>query len=152
VTTDREIVLNDRCTLRLLQVDSRNLTVPEEEILTIVEWTEPTPLPFAPPSVLGIVSVEGRMFTVIDAGAVFGNEALREPRFIVAFRGDEQLAIAVDNANDTLDIKAEEISKESDPKLIRGKVQVRGKEVALMNVNKLFAAVIQGTERRRRRL
>jgi len=124
----------------------------DEEVLTVVEWTEPTPLPFAPASVLGIVSVQGRMFTVLDLGLLMDNEATeQEQRFIIALRGDEQLALAVADSK-SVETRTEELTLDSVSRLVRGKIQLDGQEVSLLNVDTLFAVAIRGRERRRRRM
>ena len=128
------------------------LALRDQEVLTVVEWTEPTPLPFAPASVLGIVSVQGRMFTVLDLGLLMDNEATeQEHRFIVALRGDEQLALAVADSK-TLETGTGESTPDSVSSLVRGKIQLGDHEVSLLNIDKLFTMAIRGRERRRRRL
>jgi len=152
VTTEHDISTSGRRKLRLLQVDKQTLALRDEEVLTVVEWTEPTPLPFAPASVLGIVSVQGRMFTVLDLGLLMDNEATEQKqRFIVALRGDEQLALAVTDSK-SVETRTEEITLDSVSSLVRGKIQLDGQEVSLLNVDTLFAVAIRGRERRRRRL
>lgn len=99
------------------------MAVFEDDVLTVSDWTEPAPLPFAPASVLGVVAIEGRMFTVLD----LGREANAQ---IVAFRGNEQLALAVDAAN--------EVTQQVD------------EELQVLNPRSLFATVMKGKERRRR--
>src|SRR6266481_5804879 len=95
--------------LAILKAGSMSLGLFEDQITTIAEWSEPTPLPFAPASVLGIVSIQGRMFTVLDlARLVSPNEAdvaaPRPQQFIVALRGDKQLALAVASSQETLEV------------------------------------------------
>jgi chemotaxis signal transduction protein len=152
VTTEHDSATNERGKLRLLQVDKLTLALRDEEVLTVVEWTEPTPLPFAPASVLGVVSVQGRMFTVLDLGLLLDNEATeQEHRFIAALRGDEQLALAVADSK-SVGIRTEKITPDTVSSLIRGKIQLDNQEVSLLNVDMLFAVAIRGRERRRRRL
>src|SRR5688572_9028809 len=70
----------------------------------VTEWAEPAPLPHAPATSLGVVSVRGRMRTVVDPARLF--EALglgpeRRPEefaLVVALAGDEQLALAAETA------------------------------------------------------
>jgi len=152
VTTEHDISTNERARLRLLQVDKQTIALRDGEVLTVVEWTEPTPLPFAPASVLGVVSVQGRMFTVLDLGLLLDNEATeKDYRFIVALRGDEQLALAVADSK-SVETRTEEIKLDSVSSLVRGKLQLDGQEVSVLNVDTLFAVAIRGRERRRRRL
>jgi len=127
--------------------------VGEEDVLTVVEWTQPTPLPFAPVSVLGVASIQGRMFTVVDVASLLSPEvASAEFRFIVALRGDEQLALAVDEASEVEEVKLADIINDSELSSIQGNTQVRGRQVLVLDVARLFAGVIRGQERRRRRL
>src|SRR5262249_6857769 len=118
-----------------------------------VDWRTPTPLPGAPQSVLGVVSIRGRMLTVIDLTVLLGeNDLPRKPKQIVALRGAEQLALAVDRAGDSIAI---------DGKLVVGVgrvgsltvsvVKSGADQVEVLNTSELFAAAIRGRERRRRR-
>jgi chemotaxis signal transduction protein len=138
---------------RLLRANTLTLAVRESDVLSVLDWTEPTPLPFAPASVLGVVSVEGRMVTVLDVALLLENEVTnRNYELIVALRGGEQLALAVDESNDVIEIKANEIVSDSPSDLISGGLQFGQSAYSILNVEKLFAAVIRGRERRRRRL
>lgn len=139
--------------LRLLQVDSFWLGLPEEEILTIEEFREPTPLPFAPQCVLGVVCLLGRMFTVIDPGALIkANGVLPQMprRIVVALRGDEQLALTADDVTETIESVASSVGRSS-TQFIGDVVESDGKNIQVLNTSVLFANVIQGRERRRRR-
>ena len=121
-------------------------------ILEISDWTEPAPLPFAPPSVLGIVSLQGRMFTVVDAAVLLARKAATQGRSIVALRGDEQLALAVDESLEVISINPDDVVNETNRELIQGTLRLNGKQVLLLDIDSLFAGIIRGRERRRRRL
>jgi len=135
-----------------MRVESLTLGVPDEMILEISDWTEPAPLPFAPPSVLGIVSLQGRMFTVVDAAVLLARKAATQGRSIVALRGDEQLALAVDESLEVISINPDDVVNETDRELIQGTLRLNGKQVLLLDIDSLFAGIIRGRERRRRRL
>jgi chemotaxis signal transduction protein len=153
VTTETHITKDDSWTATLLKVNSLTVGIPAEHVLTVSEWIDPTPLPFGPPTVFGIVSIQGRMFTVINLGLILGPDvALDQPRQFVALHGDEQLAIAATSANEVVDIKTAQITRETESTLLHGKIQVDGREVLLLDVDSLFAGVIRGRERRKRRL
>jgi chemotaxis signal transduction protein len=133
-------------------VNSQVLAVREEEVLTVADWTEPTPLPFAPSSVLGIASIHGRMFTVVDMDVLLETEStIEKPGFILALRGDEQLAIAAKNADQIVESDVEVETQESTSNLVRGTFSVNGRTASLLEVENLFAGVIRGRERRQRR-
>jgi chemotaxis signal transduction protein len=138
--------------IRLLQVGTLTIGLREDEVLKVIDWITPTPLPFSPNTVMGIVSAQGRMFTVIDLRVLLDSESLqRSGKQIVALIGAEQLAIAVDDSNTVTEI-AEINNDDSVSGLFAGKAQVDEREVLLINPDTLFAEVIRGRERRRRRL
>ena len=121
------LTVNEARQLRALQIGSKRVGVLEDDVFTVAEWSEPTPLPFAPDSVLGIVAIESRMFTVLDLGSHLGSGPATRRKQIVALRGDEQLALAVDSFENAQE------------------------DVALLDLSTLFATVMKGQERRRRR-
>jgi chemotaxis signal transduction protein len=133
--------------------------IPAEEISAIVPWREPAPLPYAPRSVLGIVSIEGRMLTVLDLARLQWNddEANYQPRpltgYIVGLRGDEQLALAVDSVSEKIEL--EEADSLTQPEvtqpLLIGVLHRAGAEIGVLNLKEVFPLAIHGHERRRRR-
>lgn len=121
------LTVNEVRKLRALQIGSKRVGVFEDDVFTVAEWSEPTPLPFAPEAVLGVVAIESRIFTVLDLGTHRGSGPPTQRKQIVALRGDEQLALAVDS------------------------VQIAHDDVQLLDLSTLFATVMKGQERRRRR-
>lgn len=121
------LTVNEGRQLGALQIGSKRVGVFQDDVFTVTEWIEPTPLPFAPDSVLGIVAIESRMFTVLDLGDHLGSGPATERTQIVALRGDEQLALAVDS------------------------FEIAQDDVAPLDLSTLFATVMKGQERRRRR-
>lgn len=124
------------------------------------EATVPAPLPNAPPAVLGVVCVRGRMLTVIDPIAVLGGEAFDWPASlpsVIALRGDEQLALAAQSCRDAITIAAADIqplSQTSDDgfeSAALGLTVHGGEEIIVLRVDNLFAAAVRRKERRRRR-
>jgi len=127
-----------------------------DDIATIVAWREPTPLPHAPKSILGIVSVQGRMLTVLDLAALTGREAVSNDastQHLIALRGDEQLALAIETLGETIEIAADDFDakRETGEPLVLGVLHRKGGEVNILNPKELFPSAIQGRERRRRR-
>jgi purine-binding chemotaxis protein CheW len=142
--------------LQLLYVGSLQLGVFEDEIATIVDWREPTPLPHAPASVLGVVSVQGRMLTVLDLGALLSETADIDGSsrsYIVALRGDEQLALTIENKGEILELAAQDIKPPSGTagSIVLGDLHRAGQPISVLDVKNLFRAAIRGRERRRRR-
>jgi purine-binding chemotaxis protein CheW len=141
--------------LQLLSVGPLLLGVFEDEIATIAEWRRPTPLPQAPPAVLGVVSIQGRMLTVLDPLSLFGETTTRlgfPAGILVALRGDEQIALAIEVTGATLNLAMEEIQPPSDSNsALAGILQYGDNLVKVIQVRGLFSAALRGRDRRRRR-
>jgi purine-binding chemotaxis protein CheW len=148
---ERRELLVARCGARLIGVFA-------DEAESVATWKEPSPLPRSPKSVLGVVSVRGRVSTVLDPLMLLGEREEDAEQtgysFIITLRGDEQLALAVERAERIVEIFAdavEPLSSSSRAGAVRGLVQLDGKLVAVLDVRELFAAATQGIERRRKR-
>jgi chemotaxis signal transduction protein len=124
----------------------------------------PAPLPRAPPAVLGVVCVRGRMLTVLDPVALVTGEAASWPDAlpnVIALSGDEQLAVAARDRLDTITIAATDIQPPAlrddgdDPQnpneVELGIARYGGEEITVLSVAHLFAAAMRRKERRRRR-
>ena len=118
------------------RIGSRLFGVDESMVATVAEWRRPTPLPHAPPAVLGIVSLQGRMLTVLDLRKLTVQSTdSTTPQHVIALRGDEQLALAVDTVEGSIESPND----------------TNGSQVEVINVSALFSLAIQGRERRQRR-
>lgn len=145
--------------IRMLQLFRAGLLlcgIFEDEIATVANWREPTPLPQAPQTVMGVVSIQGRMLTVLDLVTLLDSrEASNDAshQHILALRGDEQLALAVDDLGENIEIGEAilESTRESEQSLVLGVFNHDGAEIRILNVKELFPSAIQGRERRRRR-
>lgn len=145
--------------VQLVHAGLLRLAIFEDEIATIAEWRQPTPLPRATPAVLGIVSIQGRMLTVLDPVVLLGQAESMDGAgsfiggFIVALRGDEQLALAIENKAATLEVTAKEIQPppETAGPTVFGILHHGDQIVTVLNTKELFPAAIRGRERRRRR-
>jgi chemotaxis signal transduction protein len=121
----------------------------------------PAALPNAPPAVLGVVCMRGRMLTVLDPIAVLTGETLGWPASlpaVIALRGDEHLALAAQSCRDTITIAAEDIhpSRQANDddgveSAVLGIARYGGEEITVLRVDNLFAAAVRRKERRRRR-
>jgi serine/threonine protein kinase/chemotaxis signal transduction protein len=149
----------EACELLLAQAGAWHIGLFAEEVESIAEWRSPAPLPHAPPAVLGVVNVHGRMLTVIDPAALLGEGNAEKteaaPAFIIALRGDEQLALAVNRVGAAIGIFSTEIelpAQATGVNIMRGIVQGAHGQTVVLDPRELFAAAMQGAERRRRRM
>ena len=97
--------------LIVMRVGSLDVGVFEDEVHSINEWSEPTPLPFSPDAVRGIVSIEGRMFTVLEISSLLQSGSDLARKLIVAFGGDEQLALGVDSIDGPLELRIDDLCR-----------------------------------------
>lgn len=136
--------------LRLIQAGASKCGVFNDQIAAVTDWIEPAPLPYAPASILGVVSIQGRMLTVVDLHALLadGFASNETPQRIIALRGDEQLAVAVDEVNNTIDVDDFKIA--TDGQLVQA-MKHNDLEILVLNIHELFSTAIHGRERRRRR-
>lgn len=126
-----------------------------------VGFTAPvlTPLPGAPPSVRGVAQVRGRLYTVIDPAqmlATNGDNAMHDavmPSLIVPLRGTEQLALAVEGIEQTMNLVAASIEPlDAEMPAVQGVARgIAEQDILVLDTGELFAAATQGMERRRRR-
>lgn len=145
--------------LRLFSAGSQHFGIFEDQIATITQWREPAPLPHAPESVLGVLGIQGRMLTVLDVERIAARELAAESsldnkqhRQVIALRGDEQLALAVDELGETIEVPNHILDNKSDKDgLVLAVFNHAETEISLIDVKQLFPTAIQGRERRRRR-
>ena len=143
--------------LLLLHRAGRAFAVYGEEADGVAEWRRPAPLPNAPRAVLGVVPLRGRMRTVLDPAAVPETDTEEEdaplssetPAFIVALRGDEQLALACERA-ERVEASPDADSAPSAPH-VRASFNLGPTRVTLLDPSRLFEAAMRGHERRRGR-
>jgi chemotaxis signal transduction protein len=151
--------------LQLVHAGGSQFGIFVDEISAIVSWQEPAPLPHAPGSVLGVVSIQGRMLTVLDLAALPLGEAVlatlvndsREAlEYLIALNGDEQLALAIEAAGEVVQLPNDStasplIDQEATTTPVLGFLQRGDAQIKILNPKGLFPAAIQGRERRQRR-
>jgi chemotaxis signal transduction protein len=168
--------------LCVMRSGTRLFAVYADAVEATSENLTPTPLPFAPAPVRGLVSQRGRILTVIDplllfppvapsTGTTADAPTLSTPHVspptgasaplivarIVALRGDEQLALAVERIEDDLELfddgEADTATHATHGSqlFLRRIIQHQTGAIALLDTAHLFEAAMQGVERRRKR-
>jgi chemotaxis signal transduction protein len=147
-----EDTVSERPRLQVFTRGTARFAIPEYEIAVVAASRRPTPLPQAPPAVLGVVSIQGRMVTVLDPVALLEASSTQNGSqgLIVALRGDDQLALIVDEKGETLtgDLESE---VEAANGVQLGVIEYQAETIPILNVKKLFALAIRGRGRRQRR-
>lgn len=162
----------------LMRAGGLAFAVYADECECVTPWAEPAPLPHAPAAVLGVVSVRGRVRTVLDPARLFDSPARAAadpadaadaaarrptgPRLIASLAGDEQLALAVESSDafslsdasvppDAPGPPADEAPAASPAPPARAAFARGGETVHLLDPARLFDAAMAGSERRRQR-
>jgi|SRR5215471_10744789 len=138
----------------------RVFAVQADQVDGTAEAKTPAALPNAPPAVMGVVCVRGRMLTILDPLVLAGVEAApnrsRTIPCVLALRGDEQLGLAAQSFLETITIAAVDIEEYDQgtvesPQAVLGIARHGGQEITVLKVNNLFNAAFRRKERRRRR-
>ena len=117
---------------------ARRFAVYADEVEATSENSTPTPLPFAPAPVRGVVSQRGRILTLIDPLPLLPRETLSDaqivaaqtstlpapppartparPAIVVALKGDEQLALSVEAVEPEVELYDTEAENAADAK------------------------------------
>ena len=131
----------------------RRLGLPVAVIDDIAEAGEIIPLPHAPRSILGVLSLRGRMLTVIDLAALLDGDGARPGKSIIALRGDEQIALAVERVGAVLEMADAPLVQDSELAApLSGTVSDGHDKITMIDVRTLFATAMRGRERRQRGL
>jgi len=137
----------------------RTFAVLAEEVEGTADSRQVAVLPHAPPAVIGVLCVRGRMLITLDPVALVTGERRDWPPVIpcvVALRGDEQLALAAESFGGTItvaetDIDAAVREAGHGHPAVGGISRHGGEEISILSVGELFAAAFERKERRRRR-
>ncbi|HEX8500087.1 MAG TPA: chemotaxis protein CheW [Pyrinomonadaceae bacterium] len=156
--TDPAAATRDEREALLMRLGGLAFAVYADECECVTRWAEPAPLPHAPAPVLGVVSVRGRMRTVLDPARLFetaGRGPERRPAecaLVVSLAGDEQLALACETA-DRVSFAPHELAPPPEPHALPARATLTrdGETVHLLDPARLFDAAMIGTERRRHR-
>jgi chemotaxis signal transduction protein len=121
----------------------------------------PVPLPRAPRAVLGVIALRGRMRTVLDPLALVvenqgeegaGRDVEEARPLVVALRGDEQLALAVERVEGVVRVPAASLAPAQRPaRPLRAALEHEGSSLLVLDPAQLFEAAMRGMERRRQR-
>src|SRR4029079_15975388 len=79
-----------------LRAGATRLAVRLSDVAAIQRLPRRVALPDAPPGLLGLVGVRGRLVAVYRLARLLGSDADEDPRWLVLGRGDEPLGLALE--------------------------------------------------------
>jgi purine-binding chemotaxis protein CheW len=146
---------NSRQILRLFRLGTQRFALFAQDVVAVANWRQPTPLPGAPEAILGIVSVQARMITVLDTSKLLDDQTTDElvtPNSVVVLTGQEQLGLTITSEDTALEISLPEIEIDSNRhgRPLLGHVRKEAEKLQILDPLQLFSAAIRGKERRRR--
>ena len=102
----------DRRTYLLFRLGEEGYALPVEVVTGVVRFVEPTPVPRAPRSVIGVVNLRGRVLPLVDLKVRFGSEAFSagpHSRIVVAEGASGPVGVVVDTVTEIATFSEEEI-------------------------------------------
>lgn len=149
---------NDMTEFVVFEAGSRLFAVAAEEVAAVVEQKVTTRLPRSPAAVVGVVCVRGQMLTALSPLALTGEKVDQSTAIplVIALRGDEQLALAADRYIESVRTAIEPAgpangADSGSTTATIGAFIHEGRQVVVLDTRQLFAAAMDGVERRRRR-
>jgi purine-binding chemotaxis protein CheW len=114
--------------------------VPVQHVLEVAEVGPLTPVPGAPPSILGVRNLRGQVLPVIDLAAVLGAHRTQPAgKLVVADKGGRRAGLAIDQVTDVDEVVSE--LHETESPFLSGSTLVEGELVGIVDVDEVFAAV-----------
>lgn len=122
-----------------------------ENVEGIIRREAPTPVPYAPPSMEGVINLRGRIVPVVDLASRFELEP-REPtdksRIVIANLEDQFIGLAVDAATEVLALPAGAVEPPPDVAgsaamrdAILGVARVDDRLIVLLRLNKVIPSI-----------
>lgn len=132
----------------LFSVGREHYAMPIQDISLIIEDRPTTPVPSVPPFVAGIISLRGRIVTILDARTrlALGEEGVPEgAKIVVLDRGADQFGIRVDNIIHVLEV--DRLAMEAPPEgfhqgereFVDGVFYYKGTAVAALDLERFLA-------------
>lgn len=93
--------------LLIFDLAGEKYAVPIHDIAQIIETPLTTPIPNAPPYLYGILSLRGKIVSVIDVAARLGirrRQAAGQSKVVVLDLGPDQIGLLVDNIDQVVDV------------------------------------------------
>jgi purine-binding chemotaxis protein CheW len=121
------------------RVGAEDYALPVEEVVEVDELGEVTPMPGAPPAVLGVCNLRGQVVPVVDLATVLGLADAPKERMMIVEDESGRAALVVSEVMDVGTLP--EISEQTDSDLLRGAVIVDGALVGVIDVKRVLDAV-----------
>jgi purine-binding chemotaxis protein CheW len=125
------------------RLDNQEYGLPIIEVQEIKGWSRMTPVPNAPPHMLGVLNLRGTIIPVIDLRARFGLQHKDHDEFtviMVVSMGERLAGLVVDSVSDVVSAADDAIQENPeantnlDQRFFKGLIESNGKLVILLDV------------------
>jgi purine-binding chemotaxis protein CheW len=120
-----------------VRVGQEHYALAVEQVLEVAEAARLTPVPGAPPEVLGVHNLRGQVIPVIALAALLGLGQEDPARIVVVELGDRRAGLAVDAVLDVVELPP--ASEPSQSPYLSGATLVDGTLVGLLDVDAVLA-------------
>jgi purine-binding chemotaxis protein CheW len=120
-----------------LRVGGELYALPVENVVEVAELGAVSEVPGAPPAVLGVRNLRGRILPVVDFAALLGVPRTDvAPRVVIAEDDGRRACLAIDEVTQVGELP--EPSEEAESELLRGAALDGGDLVGIVDVRRLF--------------
>lgn len=136
------------------RLDNQEYGLPIVEVQEIKGWSRMTPVPNAPPHMLGVLNLRGTIIPVIDLRTRFGLPRKEHDEFtviMVVSMGERLAGLVVDSVSDVVSAADEAIQENPeantnlDQRFFKGLIESSGKLVILLDVMQISDDIQQGS-------
>lgn len=119
-----------------------------EHVIEVNRYEVPTRVHHAPPELLGLMNLRGRILTMLDAGVILGGPRIEpgpECRMLVLEQGGENYALLVERVEGVFEIEATDgvitgfVAQGDGNVLVRGVLRINDMLVSLLDDTLLLA-------------
>ncbi len=129
----------------VFRIDQQHYALPLDHVVRALRMVAFTPVPDAPPSVLGIINMAGQMLPVIDLRFIF-EQASRRPEvqdfLLILEIGSQTAAIVVDEVLNVLEFAPEQVQAPpgtvSQSRFLRAAVRQDDVTILVLEASQLF--------------
>lgn len=128
-----------------VRVGSEHYALAVQDVLEVAELGEVTPVPGAPPSVLGVRNLRGMVLPVVDLGQLLAaTEAGEAGGLVVGEREGRRVGLGVTELGDVEQLPA--IAEQSQSPYLRGTTWLGDALVGVVDLDAVLASVTTGEQ------
>jgi purine-binding chemotaxis protein CheW len=122
-----------------VRVAGEHYALPVEQVLEVADLGEVAPVPGAPPEIVGVGNLRGRVTPVIDLATTLGLSGGEPSRFVVVESGELRAGLLVDEVLDVEELPP--ASEQAESEYLLGACLLDGVLVATLDVNAVLDSV-----------